>query len=220
MLTVSGWDWATISALATAFGTLVLAVATFSSVRSANQSARTAERALLQGIRPLLFASRFSDEPMKVFFNDGRLLKVPGGHGDVDLTPEAAYLAMSLRNVGTGMAVLHGWVVDRRLDSGIAPDHAPLERFRRLTRDLYVPPHDVFFWQGAVRDTTDPAYAVVEEAVRTEDALAIELLYGDEEGGQRTVTRFALVPHRAEGGPLVWMATVGRHWYIDRAAPR
>ena len=37
-------DWVTISSLATAGGTLVLAVATFSSVRSANRSARVAER--------------------------------------------------------------------------------------------------------------------------------------------------------------------------------
>ena len=37
-------DWVTISSLATAGGTLVLAVATFSSVRSANRSARVAEQ--------------------------------------------------------------------------------------------------------------------------------------------------------------------------------
>src|ERR1039457_6034019 len=42
-------DWVTISSLATAGGTLVLAVATFSSVRSANRSARVAERSLLVG---------------------------------------------------------------------------------------------------------------------------------------------------------------------------
>ena len=42
-------DWVTISSLATAGGTLVLAMATFASVRSANQSARVAERSLLVG---------------------------------------------------------------------------------------------------------------------------------------------------------------------------
>jgi len=47
-------DWATISALATAGGTLVLAVATFASVRSANRAARTAERSLLASMRPVL----------------------------------------------------------------------------------------------------------------------------------------------------------------------
>ena len=45
-------DWVTISALATATGTLVLAVATFASVRSANRAARVAEQAFLMGQRP------------------------------------------------------------------------------------------------------------------------------------------------------------------------
>jgi len=35
-------DWVTISALATAGGTLILAVSTFASVRSANRAARAA----------------------------------------------------------------------------------------------------------------------------------------------------------------------------------
>jgi hypothetical protein len=37
-------DWATISALATAGGTLALAVATYGAVHSSNRSARIAER--------------------------------------------------------------------------------------------------------------------------------------------------------------------------------
>ena len=55
-------DWQTISALATAGGTLVLAGATFSAVRSSNRSARIAEQALLAGMRPLLVPS-LSDAP-------------------------------------------------------------------------------------------------------------------------------------------------------------
>jgi len=39
-------DWVTISSLATAGGTLVLAAATYTAVHSANRSARIAERAL------------------------------------------------------------------------------------------------------------------------------------------------------------------------------
>jgi hypothetical protein len=41
--------WNTVSSLATGVGTLVLAVATFASVRSANRAARAAERSLLAG---------------------------------------------------------------------------------------------------------------------------------------------------------------------------
>ncbi len=54
-------DWVTVSALATADGTLVLAVATFASLRSANRAARAAERSLLAGLRPLLMPSRLQD---------------------------------------------------------------------------------------------------------------------------------------------------------------
>jgi hypothetical protein len=45
-------DWVTISSLATAGGTLVLAVATFSSVTSSDRSARVAGRSPLVGLRP------------------------------------------------------------------------------------------------------------------------------------------------------------------------
>ena len=47
-------DWGTIAELATAGGTLVLAISTFASVRSANRAARAAERSLLVGLQPLL----------------------------------------------------------------------------------------------------------------------------------------------------------------------
>jgi hypothetical protein len=42
-------DWVTISALATAAGMPVLALAMFASVRSANRAARVAERSLPAG---------------------------------------------------------------------------------------------------------------------------------------------------------------------------
>jgi hypothetical protein len=58
-------DWTTISSLATAAGTLVLGVATFASVRSANRAARAAEGSLLAGLRPLLVPSRLQDPPRR-----------------------------------------------------------------------------------------------------------------------------------------------------------
>ena len=81
-------DWSTIASLATASGTLVLAVATFSSVRSGQRSTRIAERstaiaerALLLGLRPVLAPSRVSDPPEAVRFGDGRMVSVAGaGH--------------------------------------------------------------------------------------------------------------------------------------------
>jgi hypothetical protein len=91
-------DWVTISALATAGGTLVLAAATFASVRSSNRSARVAEEALLAAMRPLLMPSRLEDSPVKVGFADNhfvvdlddadtRCMKVAGKAGAVAAGP-------------------------------------------------------------------------------------------------------------------------------------
>ena len=208
-------DWVTISSLATAGGTLVLAAATFASVRSANRAARTAERALQAGLRPLLVPSRLEDPLIKVLWVDGHYSRLEGGRAAVEIKDGVIYLAVSLRNVGSGMAVLHGWhpIADRV--PGDAP-HADPERFRNLIRDLYVPPGDVGFWQGAFRDPAEPGFTEMCEAVQTHRPLTVELLYGDHEGGQRMVSRFALT----SGDGTTWLASVGRHWNLDRPNPR
>ena len=68
-------DWVTISSLGTAGGTLVLAGATFSAVRSANRSARIAEQGLQEQRRPLLVNARLDDPLQKVMFADGQWLR-------------------------------------------------------------------------------------------------------------------------------------------------
>jgi hypothetical protein len=88
---IAAADWVTISALATAGGTLVLALATFASVRSANRAARLTERSLLAGLRPVLMPSRPEDAPQKVGFVDGRWFRVPGSGAVAEATDEAVY---------------------------------------------------------------------------------------------------------------------------------
>jgi hypothetical protein len=207
-------DWVTISALATAGGTLVLALATFASVRSANRAARVAERSLLAGLRPLLVPSKFDDPPQKIGFADDKWVVAEGGRGVAEVAETAIYFAIPLRNVGAGIAVLHGWTFSpgrRRDDSHGNPEH-----FTRLTRDLYVPVGDVGFWQGAFRDPAAPEFAAAREAIEAREWLTIDLLYGDHEGGQRMISRYALVP-RDGGG---WLVSAARHWNLDRADPR
>ena len=208
-------DWATISALATAFGTLVLAVATFASIRSANRSARTAERALSFNLRPLLFPSRTDDPMQKVTWMDGKLHRLAGAHAIAEATAESIYLAMSLRNVGAGMAVLQSWYV--WTDSGIVREEPQaLHTFRQLTRDLYIAPNDTGFWQGAFRDQADEVFAVTSAKIRARESLAIDILYCNSEGGQRTVSRFQVVPVAEDA----WICTVGRHFSLDHDLPR
>ena len=102
-------DWTTISALATAAATLVLAAATFASVRSARRAAVATERALRASIRPVLVPSRFEDPPEKVGFADNHWVTVRGGAAVAETTGDVIYLAIALRNVGDGLAVLDRW---------------------------------------------------------------------------------------------------------------
>jgi hypothetical protein len=210
-------DWATAASLATAAGTLVLAVATFVSVRSANRAARVAERTLLAGIRPLLVPSRPQDPEQKIGFADHRWVRVPGGQAAVEVGEDAIYLVMSLRNVGSGLGVLHGWRFHADGTYATASErHSPLEQFRRLGRDIYVPATEMGFWQGALRDPAEPDFAAARDAAATRQQMAVELLYGDYEGGQRVISRFAIIP----AGDDRWLATVSRHWNLDRPDPR
>jgi hypothetical protein len=211
-------DWVTISSLATAGGTLVLAVATFSSVKSANRSARVAERSLLAGIRPVLMPSQLEDAPVKVGFADNRWLLVPGGGGAAEVTPDAVYVGMSLRNVGNGIAVLHGWKFwpERQMGTGAAPP--PLEDMHRLTRDIYIPTGQVGFWQGVFREPGSDEFAAAADAIAGRVPVSIDVLYGDHEGGQRTITRFGMVPRQGEDA--TWIVAAARHWNLDRDDPR
>jgi hypothetical protein len=213
--TLATVSWSTIANLATATGTLVLAVATFSAVRSGQRSARVAERALQLGLRPVLIPARPEDPPERVIFGDGRHWDVPGGEGVAAAEGDVVYFAIPLRNVGTGLALLHGWYV---LVGQPPLEDVPcgLDRFRRLTRDLYVAPGDRGYWQGALRDPTEPIHAGAGEAVRARDTpITVYLLYGDFEGGQRSIGRYSL-----RFDEEVWLATSSRFWPVDTPPPR
>jgi hypothetical protein len=211
-------DWTTVSSLATAGGTLVLAIATFSAVRSANRAARVAEQALMVGLRPLLVPSRLDDSPQKVFYGDGKIEYIKGGLGAAEVDGGNVYLGISLRNAGRGIGVLHGW----RFRAGQQPrnGHPPLSEFHEHQRDILIAPGDIGFWQGAFRDGDgNPQYDDAIAAVKAGEMLTIDVLYGDHEGGQRTISRFTLAA-RGDDTDRVWIASVIRHWNLDRPDPR
>ena len=232
---MSAIAWSTIANLATALGTLILAVATFSAVRSANLMARVAQEQFLVQLRPVLTTSRREDPTLKVNFGDEKWVRVPGGSAVGEVSPgqgsmgpdtPVVYMAIALRNAGNGIAVLHGWrfYPDAHRDT----QHAPLEEFQRQNRDLYIPVGDVGFWQGAFRDTVQAGYEEARKVIEAHEAWTVELLYGDHEGGQRVVSRFTVFPvgtldqspdaQRAQ--ELRWLTTASRHWNIDRPDPR
>lgn len=214
-------DWPTIASLATAGGTLVLAVATFSSVRSgqrsiriAERSTQIAERALLVGLRPVLAPSRVSDPPEAVRFVDGRWVTVSGGMAAVERNGENYYFVIPLRNVGAGLAVLQSWHIAVLWPKPDTPHPEP-DAFRRQTRDLYVPAGDTGFWQGSVREPDDPFREGLDEALLAGEVLTVDLFYGDHEGGQGTISRFILTREDDQ-----WRCGVVRHWMLEGVDPR
>jgi hypothetical protein len=208
-------DWQTISSLATAGGTLVLAAATFSAVRSSNRSARVAERALLAGMRPLLVPSLSDDPDQKVIWRDQHVVHLSGGRAVAQYENGVIYLAIGLRNVGAGLALLHGWYPRAHFAlSDVSPPD--VDAFRRLVVDLYIPPGGAGYWESALRDEHETLFADFVRVLADREPFTIDLLYGDQEGGQRTISRCLVLP-ASDGG---WYGQIVRHWNVDRAEPR
>jgi hypothetical protein len=221
-------DWATVSSLATAGGTLVLAVATFYSVRSSNRAARSAERALQAGLRPVLFPSRSQDDVQKIHWADDHWAVVAGGRAVLDVADGIVYMAMSIRNVGSGIGVLMGWRVAPTPERP-APTSSPQQMRSALTRpdpkdfnqqsvDIYVPPGSAGYWLAALRDCEDAFREQIIAIIQARESLTIDLMYGDQEGGQRTISRFVVNQHPSSDSE--WIIGVVRHWFLDRPAPR
>ncbi len=208
-------DWVAISSVATAGATLVLAGATFSAVRSSNRSARIAEAALLAGQRPLVMPSRLDDPPVTLGFGDGHDVKMQGGTAHAVVEDGNVYLAMSIRNSGSGVAVLQGWFPRLEALPGSDVPFPELQQFRRHTRDLYVATGDIGFWQGALRDE-DETKTYLRGVIERHERFSVDVLYTDLEGGQRAMTRFSWMP--SEHVP--WLGSVTRHATVDHNDPR
>jgi hypothetical protein len=89
--------------------------------------------------------SRLADTEQKIMWGDEHWARLSGsGGGIAEVVDGNLYLAMSVRNSGSGVAVIHGWqlVLQELLDDHA---HADPDEFRRQLRDLYVAGDDVGF---------------------------------------------------------------------------
>ena len=87
---------------------------------------------------------------------------------------------------------------------------------RQHTRDLYIPAGDIGLWQGALRDPDEPVFAEIVGAIEERQPITVDLLYTDQVGAQRTISRFMLIP----AGEDSRVVSSGRHWYLDTVGPR
>ena len=67
-----------------------------------------------------------------------------------------------------------------------------------------------------MREHDDPQRRGLCNANAERRPITVELLYGDQDGGQRTVSRFVVMPAADDG----WYCQVSRHWNLDRPDPR
>ena len=143
-------DTATVASLATAAGTLVLAVATFSAVRSSNRSARIAEGALQEQRRPVLAQSRLNDPKQKIMFLGGHWVSAEGAAPSPSCSKGWCTWPSACATSGRGSRCARG-----------GPYSSPTTRrpvlamlVWRITgykpRDLYIPAGDIGMWQGRV----------------------------------------------------------------------
>lgn len=205
-------DWVSISGLATAGGTLALAIATFSATRSADRATRISELALRQQLRPVLMHSQLDDPEQKIMFAGGHWVRVTGSGAAVEHEDGIVYLSLSLRNVGSGIGVLLGWHVIPEWEPGRLQIPTGLDQFRTQTRDLWIPAGGIGLWQGALRDDSEELHGRMRDVAANHSThFLIDLLYADHLGGQRSISRFSVIP-MPEGR---WMNNVVRHWQVD-----
>src|SRR5262245_25204742 len=167
------------------------------------------------GIRPLLMSSRLTDTEQKIMWGDEHWARLSGSGATAEVVDDNLYLAMSVRNSGSGIAVIHGWyLVLQELQQDHA--HAEPDEFRRQLRDPYVAGDDVGFWAGRHPRSGRSRIRRPAGGPSGPRVFAIELLYSDHEGGQRAIGRFAVAPVKES----VWLCSVVRHWNLDRPDPR
>lgn len=214
-------DWAILADVGTAIGTLVLAGATFAAVRSSARSTAIAERTLLSGQRPVLAPAAPDDPAASVQFADGLVFPMSNGQPLVRQDNGIIYLAIPLRNVGAGLAMLRGYRLQGEPATAAAQDSRGMAlhlrgdpppqppAFSPQQRDLLISASRAGFWQAALRDPEAALHQEITRAIATRGRITVDVLYGDHEGGQPSVARFVLLPQAGS-----WRCDAVRYWSL------
>ena len=85
--------------------------------------------------RPVLVTSHDEDPPERVRFGEGQVLIVPGHGAALECAEGNVYMAIALRNGGSGLAVIHGWRV--HVGERTGSEMPALDDFRRMANALF-----------------------------------------------------------------------------------
>jgi hypothetical protein len=163
-----------------------------------------------------------TDDPAEnVQFADGRIFPVGNGQALVAQDAGAVYLAIPPRNVGAGLAVLRGYHIQGEPASHVAQDPRGPARhlrgdppphsraFSPQQRDLLISTRRAGFWQAALRDPKTRRHGEVTQTIGTRGRVTVDVLYGDHEGNQPSITRFVLLPEADS-----WRCDATRYWSL------
>lgn len=174
--------------------------------------------------------ARFGAVPVEVLDESGEIGIVgPAGRGQAEpgergggvLVPVDIDVTIPLCNVGVGLAVLRGYHLQGEPASHVAQDlrgparhlrgdlPPPARAFSAQQRDLLIITRRAGFWQAALRDPRTRLYEEVTRAIETRGRVTVDVLYGDHEGGQPSITRFVLLPEADS-----WRCDATRYWSL------
>lgn len=111
--------------------------------------------------------------------------------------------------------MLQSWYLWTELVQSDVRHRAPKE-FRRQVRDIYIAPGDIGLWQAALHQADGELASELLAARSERRPFAVDLLYSDQVGAQRTISRFAITPADEDR----WLGSVALHWNLDQMGPR
>ena len=162
--------------------------------------------------------SRLQDPMQKIRWMDNHWAHLDGGQGSAELVDGSIYLAISVRNVGSGLAVPIGWSVSSRAGrcrgaarrSQLVSDADPGSLHRAQRRRLLACRHP-----GDRRPRLRMVDQVTEGARTLHDRTA---LWGPR--GRPAHDQPIRDDPAAVGDETRWYPSVARHWNLDRPDPR
>lgn len=185
--------------------TIALAVAT---VTVALLSARQIKHNLL----PIMVPARPDGRKRVARFTLEKHVTIRNADTYAEFDGDGVCLAVCLRNIGSGVAVLKGFDASPNDSAEPASYDVPsLSRFASALHALYLGPGDAAYLAifTSLDSSRTDAYEVVQETVPNGASLLLDLVYTDHSGGQLTISRLEL-----EWATDVdrYVAKVARYW--------
>jgi len=177
--------------------TTLLAIVTFALVCATYLMAQTAKRQFGRQLLPILIPSRIRDPIRKVYFSNNTWQMLYGDQVLVD-SVDTLYVAIPLRNIGSGTAVVRGLSIP-----DVGPDDDALPRRRPSLKNLIAAKTDLLLGPGDIShlsidseaqtaDRQRHALQTQVERIDRDSGVYLDILHCDHVRRQHNITRIEL----------------------------